>query len=615
MYVARISRRLLGALLATILALVSFPATALAVSDPNRQLPASYYLTNDGLVTPVKLQNPWGTCWAFAIASALESSILKASGSGSVSGDYSVPVLSGLNASVDVSERSLAWFSHEAQTEESGGSQAGEGYSLINPDDPFAQLSGGSFRLVDSILAAGQGLLSEMAAPYEYNGYDGDPPWYSTGSFDGAADDARIQDWSLDIASRELEDTGWRVSGICEAASPANLKMNESTGMADYQGYNASGTRQIKEMVLDIGAVAIALESDTYIPTQVARGDYESADSAEHFTFSTWSQYFAGNEALCNHAAAIVGWDDAYPAASFAGSESGSPVSDGAWLCKNNWGSDELFAQIGSNDDNLHWGLRDDAGQATGFFWLSYYDHSIAYPTAFMVEPVDAFAENIYQYDYLSTAEYDFPSIYDGDVLVANIYSAPKAELLRSISAYTFSTDETVDAYVYTFPSGTSPAELEPEELFDQAILQASSSKTFEYGGYHVFDLEDPVMLDANSLFAVVEEVHISQEVAAENEGGTSYLALEAAYTQGWDDPMFQSRATVVANPGESFVKLGDADWESVEDYNDWYADLRQQGGLDLDIVYGNAIVKAMTDDASDAYSDQIVKTVKLQSS
>lgn len=65
--------------------------------------PAKYDLRDEGVVTPVKFQNPWGTCWGFSAIAASETSILselKAAGA-----DYSAS-----SPFYDLSERQLAWF-------------------------------------------------------------------------------------------------------------------------------------------------------------------------------------------------------------------------------------------------------------------------------------------------------------------------------------------------------------------------------------------------------------------------------------------------------------------------------------------------------------------------
>lgn len=38
-----------------------------AAKARNAELPAQYDLREQGVVTPVKLQNPWGTCWGFLL--------------------------------------------------------------------------------------------------------------------------------------------------------------------------------------------------------------------------------------------------------------------------------------------------------------------------------------------------------------------------------------------------------------------------------------------------------------------------------------------------------------------------------------------------------------------
>ena len=45
------------------------------------RFPSKFDLRDLGVVTPVKQQNPWGSCWAFAATAAVESSILTKMGS------------------------------------------------------------------------------------------------------------------------------------------------------------------------------------------------------------------------------------------------------------------------------------------------------------------------------------------------------------------------------------------------------------------------------------------------------------------------------------------------------------------------------------------------------
>ena len=40
------------------------------------EFPEKYDLRDHGLVTDVKFQNPWGTCWAFGAVGSLESNAL-----------------------------------------------------------------------------------------------------------------------------------------------------------------------------------------------------------------------------------------------------------------------------------------------------------------------------------------------------------------------------------------------------------------------------------------------------------------------------------------------------------------------------------------------------------
>lgn len=709
-------------------------ARAYAASDT--ALPLSYYLTNAGYVTPVKMQNPWGDCWSFAVVAAVESSILKetadleqaaiaaleaeesttpaassqsqnatgkeaeaydvtkkvdrdpatgklkrggepmdssaATTSGAASSsaptsmssdakdadavssenvsslassassastfndsvaeelaaqaasvDMSHPKLLALNDSIDVSERAIAWLVHELQTEDSAGSQAGEGFYRIDPNNFLTQLAEGNFDMIESQLVARQSLVAETVVPYRYNNYSGSPIWYSTGSNEGAWDDARVEDWSVDPTVRTNIDLGWVVSGIRKLPSPAELEIDYSTGLSTYIGYDAEATQAIKETLVELGGVAIALEADVALPTEVVQGNLVDAPPSEHFTYSTWSQYDGADVVACNHAVTIVGWDDNYSASNFAGTASGQPPANGAWLCKNNWGSDALYSVEGNAGDSTHWGLTasPETGyaaapelggtQASGFFWLSYYDHSILNPVAFEVIPVDEDFENVYQYDYLGSAEYSKPATYNGDVWVANLYDAKDLELVEAVSAQTFTAGDSVDVVFYTLPERLNTAEMSANDVFEAADAVAHQSVTFEYAGFHTIELDNPILLTKGQRFIVAEHVYTKSNPAEGLLFDNSYLNLELSYLDTVEGLGQTTMSKVIANPGETFVCLTDGEWLELDDFAKKNAELGAAPTENTE--FGNALIKAFTSTTSMSKIGQIYEQVRLK--
>lgn len=119
----------------------------LSVSGPHGKrggFPAAYDLRDLGFVTPVRSQDPYGSCWTFSATASLESTALKA----------------GL-ASPDYSEQFLAYFGYVDQSP----SLVGFGnYSAS--DFPGVMNRGGDDFKAIALLARGTGAVNEADAPY-----------------------------------------------------------------------------------------------------------------------------------------------------------------------------------------------------------------------------------------------------------------------------------------------------------------------------------------------------------------------------------------------------------------------------------------------------------------
>ena len=126
------------------------------------ELPAAYDLRNDGLVTPVKRQNPWGSCWSFGATAAAETSILSANGARYGYGANEIPL--------DLSEHHLANFAMRPITDadDPTHTQAGEGmYALSGSMDASEYLSaGGEPFHASTLFAMGAGPFVEDVFPY-----------------------------------------------------------------------------------------------------------------------------------------------------------------------------------------------------------------------------------------------------------------------------------------------------------------------------------------------------------------------------------------------------------------------------------------------------------------
>ncbi len=233
------------------------------------------------------------------------------------------------------------------------------------------------------------------------------------------------------------------------------------------------------------------------------------------------------------HAVVIVGWDDDYPAANFFV----PPAGNGAFLCKNSWGT-------GSGED--------------GYFWVSYYDKTLArescgdYNAVFCdLQSRDNY-DKIYQYDYPGPVTAVTPggrSVYAANVFPEAGAALAQDEELRAVSFYTYAPGTLYEIYVVTeYTDATSLANLGAPVC----------SGALDYAGYFTVDLPAPLALRAGTRFAVA--------VKFTAVSGDAALFVELPTTMTVGNRTVDHSSNARANPGESFLSRTGKSWT---DYTD----------------------------------------------
>ncbi|MBR3224823.1 MAG: hypothetical protein IKF78_05835 [Atopobiaceae bacterium] len=320
-----------------------FNASALA---PQSTLPKKYDLRSDGLVTPVKNQSPWNTCWAFAGIAAAETSMLSANGS------------TAEESRLDLSERHLAYFALHPVTEVDDPVQAGEGLVTVSGDSNAAFAAGGMSMYITTLFSQGVGPHTEAMFPYRgKNGTRGFVPVITFEEFEkdpeqgtlitlaamhGTDVEAQKAALEAEAANRGMDYTAVLAEAIAElrgqyaggsyardddwsipekgddgrsnrTLNPV-LTMKDGNVLPEYwndqnktQLNDASVAAMKQELVYGRG-VSIAYTADQAQPGQTADTRYINHD--------TWAQYTFEPE-RSTHAVCIVGYDDDYLASNF----------------------------------------------------------------------------------------------------------------------------------------------------------------------------------------------------------------------------------------------------------------------------------------------------------
>ena len=540
-----------------------------------------YYLPSVGDSTIAKSQGVFSSCWAFSAMSSVESNLLRRRNGTAGMIVKNAGQFEPANASDDVnlSEFYHAYM-HMVPREE--GPQKGEGASPTDTEEPNVQFSFNGFGGANqNLLTSWTGPLTEEQEPYEpmREEAEGVSPY--------------------GLRNPEEDRTAVPAAHIQQFVyldAPNIIHVDRKKEQYVTTDYDPEAISRLKQALITYGALMLEYGSDSSMPTESGNGEY--------YNYANWAQYYDEEKLKLNHMVSIVGWDDRYPKENFKADLNSLPEGDGAFLIKNSWGSydtnyetygDQLDVKLAEAEGTeneaitnrrMNYGIKDENGHGTGYFWLSYYDRSITGACALSADDgQDGFDyDNIYQYDFAVQMSIDPVSLPtdNEETKTANIFTAQKDEQLSAVSVYA--------------PAAGAQAEIriikinETNDLSSEDYVSAMDV-TLKEKGFHTVMLETPVSLKEGETFAVIERVVTDQEGKH-----LSWLNLENIVRPSLqtDDNIGECRLKVVSNPGESFAYVKTAEgyaWTDIETLN------RETDASEV-FEFGNAFIKAYTIDA-----------------
>ena len=299
---------------------------------------------------------------------------------------------------------------------------------------------------------------------------------------------AALESAIMKITHQEIDLSEENLKNLAALYSPYGWKMDTNEGGYDEMGYSYLlswiGPILDSDDIYD-GKSTLSPVLDSILHVQnilfLKRENYTDNDMVKRalmnygavFTGINMATRYSGNIGYyvynsgitsCNHAVAIVGWNDDISIPNAPGK--------GAWIVKNSWGSG--------------WGNR-------GYFYLSYYDSSTLQVGAddggyvFILNDTIKYDKN-YQYDIAKTDYF----LNDTEIVwYKNIFNATDNEYLAAVSTYfEKNTDYELSIYV-------------------NDVLKAFKTG-FSTPGYFTIDLGEFIPLNMGDIFEVVFKINVS---------------------------------------------------------------------------------------------------------
>lgn len=316
---------------------------------------------------------------------------------------------------------------------------------------------------------------------------------------------------------------------------------------------NDRDLRKIKNAIFKYGGLEACMYFD------VSYGN----EGTDHYNPET-SAYYYDEEAKPNHDVVIVGWDDDFSRENFAT----KPKHDGAFLCKNSWGTD--FGDKGyfyvSYDDAV---LGDECIIYSKFGSVNDYDHN-------------------YQTDQLGwVGNMGFNS---DTAYFSNVYTAKGNEILKAVSFYTTGANTSFTIYVV-------PEFKNVDSLNDRQKMGSGETR---YPGYYTVNLNQDVELSPDQKYAVVVQIT--------TPGMDKPIAIECESEDTKD--------TVDLTDGEGYVSPLGSVWHRAEESNcniclkafTWDRNHLERGGDDPDEECSDEVSISVPGIANRSDADQVKK-------
>ncbi|SFQ07257.1 Cysteine protease, C1A family [Lachnospiraceae bacterium XBB1006] len=315
--------------------------------------------------------------------------------------------------------------------------------------------------------------------------FTGNKPWYQYGGYSGFATVHLMNGYGA------VPESVAPLSMLPSQPSQSLATGHAVLSLTGTKEIKASNKNAVKQAIMTTGALVC--------------GTHFSRNGSAYYNAKTGALYVNKKKNL-DHDITIVGWDDNYPRSNFGTTK---PKQDGAWLCKNCWGSS--------------WGNK-------GYFWLSYEDVPSQQDTCYAYEVEKATPSlYIYQHDG-GYALYGYEHCTD----MANVFTAVSNTTLLRVSNYLEPTSGTLTIYKQDKKNAPGSG----EKLLSQHF---STSTT----GYRTFLLKQPVSLKKGERFTIL----------------FSFDRPTFAYTDYDDIGDWYIDSDITAKSGQSFVKLTDEDW------------------------------------------------------